>query len=372
VIPLYAATLPHHYVDQTHFDAERDRLFSRLWIYAGLRSEVAQPNDYLVVTVGGRSVIVQNCSGKLKAFINSCSHRHARIQEHARGHRRLVCPYHGWAYDDEGRPAGIPGRDNFPQVTAQPDRFALRRVDLDCAGQFIFVRIEPQGTPLRAFLGHVWDFLLRTSEGLHEEMDHFEDSLAANWKLAIENALEGYHVPMVHRGTLGAITQFSPKQDDVTDHMPVENGHSYMTNKAETGWLERWKRYERALGHWPFNFDHYIHQLVFPNLTITSFMGYSFHIQRFQADAVGKTTVHSSIYSVKCDGQTPQGASIMKAVYEEGRRFTRKVFDEDKRVCELVQHGVRDAGRRAVLASVAEKRIAHFQRFYLAAMEPTG
>ena len=97
-------------------------------------------------------------------------------------------------------------------------------------------------------------------------------------------------------------------------------------------------------------------------------MGYSFHIQRFQPDEVGRTTVHSRIYSVRCEGQTEKGAAIMRSVYDEGRRFTQKIFGEDRLACERVFRGMRHASRHAVLGQHVEKRLAHFQEFYLRAL----
>jgi phenylpropionate dioxygenase-like ring-hydroxylating dioxygenase large terminal subunit len=362
-----AATRPRDYYDREIFAREQRELFARNWIFAGMANEIAQPNDYLRCDIGGRDVIVQNMAGRLRAFVNSCSHRHARIHEELRGNRRLICPYHGWSYDADGVPTGIPKRENFPQVLADPRRFALQQLELECAGHFVFVRLEPGGNDLRGFLGPAYDFLANASGGLDANMDEFSGTLSANWKIVIENALEGYHVPHIHRSTLGSIRQFSDKDSDIIDHLP-ETGHSYMINQANAEWLGRWKRFERALGSWPFKFDHYVHQLVFPNLTITSFMGYSFHIQRFCPDAVGETSVHSRIYSVRCVGQTEQGAAIMRSVYDEGKAFTRNVFDEDRRACELVFQGVQQAERPAVLASHIEKRIAHFQSTYRRAM----
>jgi hypothetical protein len=170
---------------------------------------------------------------------------------------------------------------------------------------------------------------------------------------------------MIHRDTLGAIHQLSLREDEIVDHLPQENGHSFMTNGADADWLRRWKRRASAIGSWGFSFDHYVHQLVFPNLTVTSFMGYSFHIQSFRPVSVGQTEVHSRIYSVRRDGQTDQGARMMQTVYEEAKQFTRAVFAEDQRACSLTYEGLQSAECPAILAMNLEKRIAHFQRFYL-------
>ena len=359
----FAALPPQAYYDPDVFAKERSELFAKLWIFAGMANEIASSNDYFRIQVAGRDVIVQNCSGTLRAFVNSCSHRHSRIHEPLKGNRKLICPYHGWTYDDEGIPVGIPQRENFPEVCANPARFALRRLELQCAGHFIFVRAEPGGPSLREFLGHAWDFLVQASAGLHTNMDDFSGDLEANWKTVIENALEGYHVPIVHRSTLGSITQFSQQKDEIVDHLP-DSGHSYMINRANAEWLRKWKRFDAELGTWRFKFDHYVHRLIFPNLTVTSFMGYSFHVQHFHPEAPGKTTVRSRIYSVCFDGQTEAGSRIMNAVYAESRSFTHDVFAEDQRACELAYSGVQQAGRPALLANDLEKRIANFHATY--------
>jgi phenylpropionate dioxygenase-like ring-hydroxylating dioxygenase large terminal subunit len=366
---LTALTSPHHYLDADVFALERTRIFSRSWIFAGLANEIPAPNDYFRVDIAGRDIIVHNCGGQLRAFANVCSHRHSQIHEEACGNRPLVCRYHGWSYNDDGVPTGIPARENFPQVCANPLGFALQQFELQSAGHFIFIRLTSGEKALKEFLGEAFDFLVNASEGLDRNMDEFQGTLAANWKVVIENALEGYHVPMVHRATLGAIKQFSARKQDVVDHLPAGSGHSFMVNQANEGWLEKWRRFERALGRWPFKFDYYVHRLFFPNLTVTSFMGYSFHIQRFHPDEVGRTTVHSRIYSVRCQGQTDKGSAIMRSVYDEGKRFTQKVFGEDRLACERVYLGMRHAHRPAVLGEDLEKRLAHFQKFYLQALE---
>lgn len=368
---LDAFTQPAHYTNTEIFNREQTIIFSRSWAFAGMANEISAPDDYFLFDLAGLSLIVQNCAGKIKAFVNACSHRHARIHDAPRGNRKLICPYHGWNYDDNGLPAGMPAAEQFPQVLANKGAYGLAQFELRCAGHFIFVRLRPGGPGLREFLGPAFDFLEKTSVGLDQKMDEFRGTVAANWKVLIENALEGYHVPMVHRATLGAIRQFSTKPSDVVDHLPDDCGHSYMVNRASQDWLAKWRRFESALGRWPFRFEHYVHQLIFPNLTVTSFMGYSFHIQRFHPDSAGQTTVDSRIYSVHCEGQNEKGLAIMRSVYDEGKRFTQKVFGEDRRICELVQRGLLQATRPAVLANHLEKRIAHFQQNYLLALDGT-
>ena len=114
-------------------------------------------------------------------------------------------------------------------------------------------------------------------------------------------------------------------------------------------------------------FEHYTHHLIFPNLTVTSFMGYSFHIQRFDPTAPELTTVHSRTTGVDFEGGTEMGRKIIERIYADGHAFTDKVFGEDGGICAKVQAGLRNAQRLAVLGQGIEDRVLHFQRAYVAA-----
>lgn len=361
---------PRIYVDPAIFEQERSTLFRRQWICAGLANEIAAHNDFVRVPLVGHDIVVQNFHGELRAFINSCSHRHSVIQTAAAGNRPLICPYHGWAYDKRGAPMGIPCRTEFPQVSADPMLFGLQRVDLELVGHFMFVRLDTGdlGLPsLPEFLGEAFDFLARVSAAMHTPLDDYSATVNANWKILIENSLEGYHVPHVHNASLAAIDQLSPELGDVVDFFPP-SGHSYMENAASPKWLRRWSNYGKDVGTWPMTLPHYVHRLLFPMLTITSFLGYSFHIQRFHPDSVDATTVHSRIYASTFTGQTERGARIIEAIFRENVHFTHKVFEEDRMASERAHAGTRQATRPSVLAANIEARLTDFRATYRRAM----
>ena len=362
-----ASEPPRNYVSSARYSVETVRIFERTWTFAGLACEIASPDDFLRISVAGHDVIIHNFGGELRAFINSCSHRQSLIHTESHGHRPLACPYHGWVYDVDGAPTRIPAKEDFPQVTANPAAFRLKPVELDRAGSFLFVRIAPGGPGLAEFLGEAAEFLENVSASLDRPLDEFRATIQANWKLVIENSLEGYHVPMVHRTTLGANQQFSRDTEDITDHL-VPSGHSFMTNRANARLLKRWQTYAADTGTWPFSFNHYVHRLVFPMLTVTSFLGYSFHIQRFHPDSHDRTSVHSRIYSSKHSGRTERGTRTMEAIYRENIDFTRRIFEEDRRACETTHAGVLQAHSHAVFASTLEQRVSNFRSTYIKAL----
>ena len=137
---------PYYYFEDGVFSREGEEIFLGQWQLIGFRSEVLEDQSYFCREVGGKSVVVQNFSGMLRAFHNVCSHRFGRIRQPGNGCGPLRCPYHGWTYNIEGIPVGIPFPDKFKDCSAE-DRLGLRLVawDLEQCGELIFVRQRKGG-----------------------------------------------------------------------------------------------------------------------------------------------------------------------------------------------------------------------------------
>src|SRR3954449_5000143 len=105
-------TLPgRYYHDPAIYAAEQERIFSHSWICAGHASQLAAPGDFRAVDVGDENVlIVRGRDGELRAFLNVCRHRGARLCPAAEGHAdgALRCRYHAWTYGLDGRLIGVP------------------------------------------------------------------------------------------------------------------------------------------------------------------------------------------------------------------------------------------------------------------------
>ncbi len=361
---------PAYYHDVSHHALEIRALFASHWIFVGMTFEL-NGLRHLGLNVGATELVLQrDKSGRPRAFLNVCAHRHAQLCAPGLHEGALRCPYHGWVYDREGVPVGIPQPHAFPAVVSAPQEHRLTEFACDTAGEFVFVRLSAQGPSLKQYLGPEHDFLCRASVGMDSVLDEFRQDVRANWKVVIENSLEGYHVPAVHNQTFMQVAGMAstadgpPPRDDL-DH-PL---HSSMVHAVEPGWLARFERsVEPRLGRWPSRCSHYTHRHIFPNLTITSFMGYSFHVQVFQPTAAELTTVHSRTLGVSFQGQQEMGRRMLQRMHDDNRAFTRQVFDEDAAICARVQAGVRQARRPAVLALGLEGRVAHFQRAYVTQM----
>jgi phenylpropionate dioxygenase-like ring-hydroxylating dioxygenase large terminal subunit len=357
---------PSQYVDPVCHVAELKSLFSNVWVFVGLRFELRGLSHRGVIVGETRLVLQCDAQGTPHAFLNVCSHRQAQLCEPGMHSGPVRCPYHGWVYDRAGVPVGIPQKQSFPQVVAAPEQFRLTEFACEAAGEFIFVRLSRQGPGLAEYLGRQFDFLVRASDGMTSVLDEFRQDVPANWKVAIENSLEGYHVPAVHAGTFMQ-SEGMDKADAAPRFFFDEALHSHLEHAADPSWVARFARMEPKIGRWPWRFEHYTHHLIFPNLTVTSFMGYSFHVQSFEPTAVDRTTVHSRTVGVEFTGATQAGAKMMAHIHADGHAFTRKVFDEDGEICRKVQAGLQCAVRPAVFGQGIEDRVGHFHRAYVQA-----
>lgn len=355
---------PRHYTDAAHWAQELDTLFARHWVFVGLSSEL-EGLSHRGVRVGARELLLQcDKQGRPRAYLNACAHRHARLCESGLHQGAVRCPYHGWVYDREGVPVGVPQPQAFPQVLAQPEAHRLQEFACETAGQFIFVRLSSSGVSLKDYLGAQFDFLSGISPALEAVQDEFRLEVPANWKVVIENALEGYHVPAVHNQTFMQIDGMQRGYEAPADFLD-QPLHSHMNHPADPQWLARFeRRVEPQLGRWATRNAHYTHHHIFPNLTVTSFMGYSFHVQVFEPTAVDRTTVHSRTLGVAFEGQTLTGRKMIERIYADGHAFTHKVFAEDGGICAKVQAGLAQSQRLAVLGEGLEARVAHFHKAY--------
>ncbi len=354
---------PSLYTNPLHHHTEIDGLFKSSWIFVGLKFELSGLS-HQGVRVGNTNLLLQcDSQGKPRAYLNVCSHRHAQLCEPGKHTGVVRCPYHGWVYDREGVPVGIPQKQAFPQVVANPTAHRLAEFACEAVGQFIFVRKSSDGPGLQSYLGNQYDFLKRASQGMASVQDEFRKDVAANWKVVIENSLEGYHVPNVHSTTLMQADGMG-REAEAPQFFLQDPLHSYLEHAADADWVKRFDRMANKIGQWPWRFEHYTHHFIFPNLTVTSFMGYSFHIQQFEPTAVDVTTVQSRTVGVDFSNATAAGSKMMEHIHADGHAFTRKVFDEDAGICKRVQAGVEQAIKPTLLAQGLEDRVAHFQRAY--------
>ena len=190
------------YLDEGRWDQEMDRIFKRLPLMLAYTDELREPGSFKAMEAVGVPVLMtRGKDGNVRAFLNVCSHRGARVAANGCGEAsRFVCPYHGWTYSDQGTLVGVADRQKFGDVDT--DTKGLK--ELACAERagLIFVVLTP-GEPMDidAHLGG----MLPELESLGIENWHIYKQVelpGANWKVCYDGYLEGYHFATLHTNTI--------------------------------------------------------------------------------------------------------------------------------------------------------------------------
>jgi choline monooxygenase len=187
------------YVDPRFHQVDRDGVFARTWQAVGHESMIAGPGDYLLATVADNPIIVlRDREGFLRAFYNVCRHRAGPLAlEPAGCVKALTCRYHGWTYLLDGTLRGVPHFDR----TELFDRgdYGLVPIAVDRWEGFLFVNLEPEAAPpLAAVMPGIAERIAPNRLGTKRLVRRVDYEVGANWKVYVDNFLEGYHIPYVH------------------------------------------------------------------------------------------------------------------------------------------------------------------------------
>jgi p-cumate 2,3-dioxygenase subunit alpha len=192
------------FTDPAILEVERREIFDRSWLYAGHASEIAEPGDFITRRVGGRPLILsRDRAGQPHALINSCPHRGNIVCRERNGSaENFVCFYHAWNFELDGSLAGVPGADSYTPA------FDRRTMGLRPVPRFenyrgmLFVNFDPQAEDLIVYLGKAREYLDDMLDFGGEDVEIVEGaqaySMKANWKLLIENSIDGYHAMSTH------------------------------------------------------------------------------------------------------------------------------------------------------------------------------
>jgi len=200
---LEASTLaPHCYTSGVFFQREMARIFRRQWQFVGREEQLDSPGSYFCHDGPGFSaIILREAGGEIRAFFNSCRHRGARLLEGSGNCKRIVCPYHSWTYQTDGRLTGTPGMQEAQAF--DPSDYSLLELRVSSWQGFVFVHPNPDPPSLADHLGNMPEIFNGHNCAQMQLVGELEFDIDCNWKLLVENALEAYHTGSVHRDSLG-------------------------------------------------------------------------------------------------------------------------------------------------------------------------
>jgi phenylpropionate dioxygenase-like ring-hydroxylating dioxygenase large terminal subunit len=208
---LEASTLPPGcYTSPEFYQREVSNIFMKCWNLIGRAEYVKNPGDYFTHTLVGVSLIVMRGEdGKIRAFVNSCRHRGAKLLEGEGKCKSIRCPYHSWVYSTSGSLRSSNGMQNSQNFTAL--EYGLNEVQLDTWCGFLFVNLDPHSISLRDYLGDLDSFTESYEFETMITIKRREFTVQTNWKSYIENSMESFHLPTVHQKTIvGIMAEWNP------------------------------------------------------------------------------------------------------------------------------------------------------------------
>lgn len=312
-----------YYLSQDRFRREKDELFRTQPLIVAFSCELPKPGDYKLHEDAGVPVLItRQKDGSVRAFLNACRHRGARIAYEPCGKAsRFTCPYHAWTFGNDGRLLALQGEAVFGDV----DKSQLNLIEFPCEEAYgmIFAVLTP-GAPLdvKTFLGE------RAADiaGWHFERNDFAGerdlSTQANWKLALDTYGENYHFHVLHGRDF--------------NYKVVNCAHQWRWGANGEHWTLGWPSLsledyrDKPEAEWGDIHAHFsIAHFIFPNTFIAIYPETCTVFQLYPG-----ASVHEQITRFKLFGRLPDASDAeRKLIAERLDLFARVVETEDYAMC---------------------------------------
>ncbi len=217
------------YFDREFAALEQRTLWARAWQMACRLEELPDAGDYVEYVLGDQSVLLVRTGGAtpgVSGYLNACRHRATELAKGSGSFPRgqIICPFHGWRWNLDGTSSSVYGEHAFDPALVTPEELCLRQVRVDLWGGCVWVNFDPDAPPLLESLDPIPSLLDPLGVADMRVLWWKSVVLPANWKMAQEAFMEGYHVPGTHpQLTLGHPEQYDP---DSLEYAVHANGHS--------------------------------------------------------------------------------------------------------------------------------------------------
>lgn len=228
------------YTDQAIFDAEMAQIFERGWVFLCHESQIPDEGSYFATEIGRQPVmVVRQADNSIRAFINACSHRGAVLTPKKQGRAKIfTCRFHGWAYNCDGRCVRIKQEEEaFGENGIDRAQYNLTPIArTESYRGFVFGSLVDEVGPIAEELAGAagWiDLLVDQAEhGLEVVPGSSTYTIHGNWKMQIENSVDGHHVTTVHR-VFAATVRNREERDGLTGMAQTEGGR--LAGKVPSG-----------------------------------------------------------------------------------------------------------------------------------------
>ena len=187
------------FTQQHVLDEEKEQIFNRCWLYACHESELPEKESYISRKIAGKPIVITRAKdGKIRAFLNACTHRGNLVCREKSGTGKLLrCFYHSWAFGLEGDLVALPGPEAYGGSWNKDEMGLVAVPRLESYRGLVFICHDENVEPLADYLGDVTEYidLMLDFADAESEIAKGEQNycMNANWKLLVENSFDSYH-----------------------------------------------------------------------------------------------------------------------------------------------------------------------------------
>lgn len=329
-----AETIPSSwYHSDEMFELEKEALFSSFWQLACHESELPEAGDMHTLEVAENPLLlVRDQQDQINAFYNVCKHRGGPVAVKKGTTSVLQCQYHGWTYLLDGSLRGVP---QFRKVDLFDKKdFGLEPVTKENWEGLLFLSLDDDIQPLSHFLDGIAEQIAPIDLSAFKLAEEQSYIINCNWKVYVDNFLEGYHIPIVHP-ELAKLLDYREYKTDTSDwyslqHSPFQDGDNLY--KSDDG-----KAY---------------YYYIFPNIMLNILPG------RLQTNVIRPISPDTTEVIFKYYYKDLSDTRMI----QDDISYSDEIQQEDIEICELVQKGLKskayDKGRFSV---EREQGVYHFQ-----------
>ena len=327
------------YTDPENHAVEMERVIRPSWQIVCHVNEIPNAGDWRTIDYIGESVIVvRGDDGEVRAFTNVCRHRAMRLVEGTAGcAKKLVCPYHAWVYETDGRLTGVPMKSDYPALKLEEN--GLAPVALEVWRGFVWVCLKPGvfPTPSEMMAPHEAEIAPYRFEDMQPMGEMRLRPRTVNWKNVGDNYSDNLHIPVAHDG----LTRIFGKSYQIAADDWVDRLKGDLVDKPSSLFWERfYQAHLPRAEHLPEESQRrWLYFKLWPNM---AFDIYADQIDFMQWVPISATTclLREMAYTLPDDSVPEDQRRTMKLVRYANWRINRVVNKEDTWLIERVQQGM--------------------------------
>jgi choline monooxygenase len=330
------------YLNDDYLEFEKEKVFKNNWTMIGVASSVPNPGDAKPFNLLDIPIlIVRNKDNEIKVFHNVCSHRGFKLVEQECKLKNVIrCPYHSWSYDFNGKLTVTPhigglGKHNVEGFDKNNSN--LKEIKSKIWMDLIFININSNAKPFEEFIKPLEDrwskFISKKDQQLirhASDNGYFNMTVNSNWKFAIENYCESYHLPWIHP-ELNRVS-------NISDHYHIEDKNFNFSGQGSDKYSQQFDGNIKfkCFPNWPSDVSEKSEYVsLYPNVML------GIHIDHFYAFWLepisnNQTKEHFELYYI---GDESASSEEFKGIREKNFAFWREVMNEDVTAIEGMQKG---------------------------------